>query len=271
MKHLLVHLCNSSKPQWLIESAIELATLARARLRGYTIVDTRHFLEKAGMESSGYAGVEATRLALAERRQTESRETFVSQCIRREVPCDVRDQRGDPLELLADEAKYHDLTILSCGGKRNIPELGLSPQDLIELAQRVVQPLLILRHEPASLNRVLLVYDGSSAASRAIRSFLSNAFFLGREFRLVCVGEAADPQGGAYREMTQYCQSRIAAMETGLLPGSPLKTVTRYAQKWEADLLVLGISRSANWWGKPYGQLASDVLQQTELPIYAFA
>ncbi|MCC9608695.1 universal stress protein [Blastopirellula sp. JC732] len=255
----------------MIQSAVELASNANARLRGVTIVDTRRFLEKASMESSGYAGVEATRLTLAKRRQMESRDELLRLCRSRAVRCDVRDERGDPLDLLADEAKYHDLTIASYAGKEGRHDAGLSAQDLIELAQRLVQPLLILRRRPARLDRVLLVYDGSGASSRAIRSFAAHSSFLGRQYRLICVGEAADSQSGAYREMTEYCHSRIASLETGRLPGSPLKTVTKYAQKWEADLLVLGIARSANWWGSPYGQLASDVLQQTEFPIYAFA
>ncbi|EAQ77302.1 universal stress protein [Blastopirellula marina] len=272
MKNLLVHLCNSSRTKSVVETAVKLASVAQARIRGVSILDTRTFFEKAGIESAAYAGVEATRMTLTHRRQMQSREEFLSVCRSSRVHCDVVDVRGDPIELLADEAKYNDLTIVSYGRTPHRHDVGLSAHELMELAQRGAHPLLVLRRKPVELDRVLLIYDGSNASSRSIRSFLSqHAAYLGNQYRLLCVGEAASPQSGAYRAMLQYCRSRMETLEVGCLPGSPVKTAAKYAQKWEADLLVLGVARTSSWWGSPFGQLGSDILQHTELAIYAYA
>lgn len=269
MKNLLVHWCNSGRMREVLHAAIKLARSAQANLCGLSIVDARQLGLGFAVEPSGYAG--ATGETLTQRRHFAAQAAFRELCRLNGVRGDLRERRGDTLDLLVDESRYHDLTIASYAGDVRRDDAELSAHDLIELAQRITQPLLVLRRKPTSLQRALLVYDGSNASRQAIRSFVSQAAYLGNEYRLLCVGEAADPQMGASREMTQFCRSQLASLETGCLPGSPLKTVTKYAEKWEADLLVLGVARSANWWGGPFGQLASDVLLHSDFPIYASA
>lgn len=271
MKNLLVHLCNSQRSQLVVETAVHLASIAQAKIRGVSILDTRKIFRKATIETAAYAGVEAARMELKHRRQMQYRDDFLQVCRRRNVHCEVLDVRGDPLDLLADEARYNDLTIVSCSNNSNRHDSGLSAKELMELALRGVQPLLILREKPNPLQRVLLIYDGSNSSSRAIRSFLSHATFLGEQYRLLCVGAAADPHSSAFCEMSQYCRTRMETLEFGSLPGAPHRTVAKYAQKWETDLLVLGVERSRSWWGSPFGQLGSNLLRNTELAIYAYA
>ncbi|MFI4875539.1 MAG: universal stress protein [Blastopirellula sp. JB062] len=271
MKNLLVHLCNSSRTKIAIESAVELASLSKSKIRGVSILDTRQLTQKTALETSAYAGVEAVRLTLSRRRQQQACNEFVEACRRRNVPYEIDDVQGDPLELLVEEAKYSDLTIVSFRKHMHRHESGLSVQDLVELAQRSIQPLLVLRKPPSQLTRVLLIYDGSSSASRAIKTFMACASYLGKQFRLLCVGDAANPEGDAFRAMSQYCRSRIDSLEVGCLPGSPSRTAAKYATKWEADLLVLGISRPSTWLGIPFSHFGSGILRRTNYSVFAIS
>jgi nucleotide-binding universal stress UspA family protein len=172
------------------------------------------------------------------------------------------------MEALPREARYHDLVITSHSAPGQVEPGELSPREIIELLLRCVQPMLVTRGTRDRLDRVLLVYDGSDSSGRAIRSFLAHEILPEADVRLLCVGPAADPEGRTLQAMAEYCRTRRPDLETGNLCGSVRRVLLPYAEKWQADLIVMGVTRTSGLLGRLIGQSTLDVLRQSDLALY---
>jgi nucleotide-binding universal stress UspA family protein len=232
----------------VIRCGVSLAASASARVRGLTLVDTRDVVDAQTCEAAVFMKTALTRQALAERRQASARAELSRACLDAQLNFDVRRLAGDPLEVLPQEARFHDLVVTSMGHvDRRLPAgttMRLSVRDLTALLERGVQPLLILPAGQGTIERVLLVYDGSEAAGRTIRSYFNLGVLRDADHRLLAIGRDESSAQSALMEMADYCRARCPSLEVGFAVGRARRVLAPYAAKWQADLLVMGVSRS---------------------------
>jgi nucleotide-binding universal stress UspA family protein len=271
---VLLHLSGDRRSQAVIECGVALAQRYAARVRGVTLLDTRRLASlTSGCEAAVYVSGEFGRLDRLEQQQVTLRERLTRACLSAGVDFDVRRMRGDPLEVLTRESHFHDLIVTGAAPPDDSPEdeasdVGLSGSELIDLLLRGAQPMMVVR-EKRQLGRVLLVYDGAAASGRAVRHFLSQNLLPQAEFRLLGVGQADARARNPFGEMADYCRSQVAAIESGALPGTLRRVLVPYACKWEADLIVLGVSRGNRLLRRVLGEAAQDVLRNTACALYA--
>jgi nucleotide-binding universal stress UspA family protein len=273
LNSVLLHLENVDQAQPVIRVGVALARQAEARVRGLTLLDTRRFDAAFECESAGYAVMEQTRNALAERIQETVRARLSHACLEAGLNFDVRRSSGDPLQVLSQEARFHDLVVTSvvAGESSSKAATDWSLEDLTMLLDRGVQPLLVVQSNQTVVNRVLLVYDGSEAAGRAIRSFLNQGIFISAEHRLLAIGGSESAARDSLRNMADYCCSRRRELETGYAHGTLRRVLLPYAKKWQADLIVMGVepgNRLLRWM---FGSPAADVLKKLPCGLYATA
>lgn len=256
----------------VIRCGVSLARDAEARIRGLTLVDTREVQHPQDCEAAVYLTTATTRQALAERLHEASRAELSKACLDARLNFDVRRLKGDPLEVLPQEARFHDLVVTSLSPPdQRMPAdaaMRLSTADLMKLLQRGVQPLLVLPPEQKTIERVLLVYDGSEAAGRTIRSFLNMGVLREAECRLLAIGPDESAAQSSMMEMADYCRSRCPNLEMGFAVGRPRRALVPYASKWEADLLVLGVSRSYRLLHRLMGRMSLDLLSDVKCGLF---
>lgn len=257
----------------VIRCGVSLARDAEARVRGLTLVDTRDVQHPQDCEAAVYLTTATTRQALAERLHEGARAELSKACLDAKLNFDVRRMMGDPLELLPQEARFHDLVVTSLGlMDQRLPidaRMRLSTGDLMALLQRGVQPLLVLPPKQERIERVLLVYDGSEAAGRTIRSYLNLGILRDAECRLLAIGSNESSAQSSLMEMADYCRARCAKLEMGFAVGRPRRVLVPYAAKWEADLLVLGVSRSYRLLHRLMGRVSLDLLGDVKCGLFA--
>lgn len=256
----------------VIRFGVSLATSASARVRGLTLVDTRDLEEAQTCEAAVFLKSALTRQAVAERCQSSAREEMTRACLDAQLNFDVRRLAGDPLEVLPQEARYHDLVVTSLApADRQVPgdtPFSLSVPDLTALLQRGVQPLLILPAGEQAIGRVLLVYDGSEAAGRTIRSYFSLGVLRDAEHRLLAIGRDESSVQSSLKEMADYCQARCPSLEIGFAVGRARRVLVPYAAKWQADLLVMGVSRSHRLLQYVLGHLSLDLSKDVKCGLF---
>lgn len=242
---LLLHLEGTAQAEPVIRTGIALAKERMARVRGLTLLDTRYSQETHLCESAVYAAMEDSRRARAERQQESVRFDLSQACLEAQLNFDVRRVSGDPLEILAQECRFHDLVVTGRrdAGKQTGPYSGLTAGDILELLYRGVQPLLIVDPAHSMIERVLLVYDGTEPSGRAIRSYLSLGVLARAEHRLLAIGGSESTCQTALREMGDYCRQRRPQLESGYACGKVATILQPYVEKWNADLVVLGVGR----------------------------
>lgn len=256
----------------VIRCGVTLARDAEARVRGLTLVDTREVQRPQDCEAAVYWTTASTRQALAERLQEGARAELSKACLAARLNFDVRRLTGNPLEVLPQEARFHDLVVTSLGPMdHRLPvdaTMRLSAGDLMALLQRGVQPLLVLPPEQESIERVLLVYDGGETAGRTIRSFLNLGVLRDAACRLLAIGPDASSAQSSMIEMADYCRPRCPNLEMGFAVGRPRRVLVPYAAKWDADLLVLGVSRSYRLLHRLMGRISLDLLGDVKCGLF---
>jgi nucleotide-binding universal stress UspA family protein len=267
LKSVLLHLESLEQADSVIRLGVEIARQADARLRGLTLLDTRRTDAAVHGEAAGYAVMQHTRDARAARRQERVRHELSQACLAARLNFDIRRVAGDPMEVLSREACFHDLVITSL--QSDFDSGGLSTRDIGHLLWRRVQPLLVVLPPRRQLDRVLFVYDGSEAACRAIRSFLSLEILVDADHRLLAMNEDERQAISGLREMADYCLARRPNCETGYLCGKPRRLLLPYLQKWQADLVVVGLPRPRSFLPGLFLRPALDVLHHRACSLYA--
>jgi hypothetical protein len=269
LRSLLLHLDGDSRPAAAVPAAVNLAAQHAARVRGLMLVDTSRLVAAAvGCEAAIYAVTEGERLQQQELQQAAALSTLARECLQSGVDFDVRRLRGDPLELLPREARFHDLIVTSWplpGERDNVPG-GI--RTLTELGLRGAQPLLVLRDDRPEMERVLLVYDGGTASERSIKAFLSQQLYPKAEVRLLAIGESEDEGRRNLAEMAEYVRPLRDHVELGRAPGPLRRVVASYVPKWGADLVVLGIPRREGLLARLWGDAVAEALRKTSAAVY---
>jgi nucleotide-binding universal stress UspA family protein len=256
----------------VIRCGVSLARDAEARVRGLTLVDTRAVPHPQDCEVAVYVTTATTRQSLAERLHEGARAELSKACLAANLNFDVRRLAGDPLEVLPQEARFHDLVVTSLGGgDHRLPTqatMRLSTGDLIALLKLGVQPLLVLPPKQEAIKRVLLVYDGSEVAGRTIRSYMNLRVFRGAECRLLAIGSDESTAQSSMMEMADYCRAFCPSLEMGFAVGRARRVLVPYAAQWEADLLVLGVSRSYRLLHRLMGGVSLDLLADVNCGLF---
>lgn len=249
LSSVLLHLDDARQSDPVIRVGIDVARRCGARVRGLTMVDTRGVETACCRESAVYVLMEQNFQHYTEKKQEAVRAELSRACLEAGLNFDVRRERGNPLQVLPREARYHDLVIASIGGKASAAtgSLALSETDVRDLLLQGVQPLVVVPNSLVEINRVLLVYDGSEAAGRGIRSYLNQQLFPAAEHRLLAVGTSQAEARLTLREMADYCAPRLPSLETGMACGKLPSTLSKYADKWQADMIVMGVGCDPGW------------------------
>jgi nucleotide-binding universal stress UspA family protein len=261
LNSVLLYLEDERQAAPVIRCGVELAKKARARVRGVTLLDTRLSEEAYKSESAAYAMLANSSHVLAEHQQDRVRLTLSNACLKAGLNFDVRRFAGNPIDVLAREGRYHDLIMTA--GYVGGGTAGLCSADLSELLERGVQPLLVLHPSQDDMQRVLLVYDGTEKSGRAIRSYLNLGLLPKAEYRLLAIGDNYESAQGALREMADYCRMRCESLETGCVEGKLRRVLSPYVDKWQADLMVLGMERGNRFFRRVFGETSFSLLPKS--------
>lgn len=269
IQSLLLHVDGDDRGVAAIPAVVQLAALHRARVRGLMVVDTRKLIAAAvGCESAVYAAAEGQRLERQEELQSSALSQLAAACLRTGIDFDVRRLRGDPVELVPHEARFHDLvvTIWPLRSEDNARAEGI--RTLTEFARRGAQPLLVLRDADRPPQRLLLVFDGTVASERAIQQFLAQQMFAEVEMRLLAIGGSEQQARNHLRQLSDCLRHCRGLVELGHMQGSLKQVLPKYVQKWDADLVVLGAPQRERFFSAPWGSAVADVLRDTPAALY---
>lgn len=272
LSSLLLHLDGEERSAAVVRSGVELAQRHQARLRGLSIVDTRSMSQLAECETAAYVALEQARLEQLRSRHQSVRADLSQACLAAEIDFDVRCAQGDPVRLLEREAQFHDLVVTSLAPPpRRRRDRGGFLRTLREVAGFVrqgIQPLLVLRANGFDMKRVLLVCDGTPASGRAIRLSLQQRVWTDAEVRLLAVNTERAVAQRHLREMADYLRTHRCEVEAGCLTGAPERLLAAYAEKWQADLVVVGMTRLNPLAQRLWGDGVVSVLRHTSCGVY---
>jgi nucleotide-binding universal stress UspA family protein len=210
--------------------------------------------------------------------------------------CDVVIRDAAPADAIQQEMRHFRADVLALGwrGHGTFKRLLMGSVSR-ELAAQATCPVLVARSAPRSVRRILLGYDDSPNAKRALRLLQSatppakNVLVLATVVELLAVPivsrlpsslRAAIRAGAEHenherleraRKKIESIAQRLGArgwnVRTRLLRGTPLDCLLSEAQRQRADLIMLGARAKTGVQRALLGSVAAGALNGSNIPV----
>ena len=272
IKRILVGLGGTPFTTVSTQCATKLARLHEAQTTGVTVVDMNK-LGKLGPVPAG-AGIYAQRMR--ERRQQVTREgieqaieAFKTSCSSQSVVCRrIEYEQQDPFTAMIREARYNDLTIF---GLRSIFDYGFvtdPDKAIIKLVTQGVRPILAVADTYRPVKKALIAYSGSMESAKAIRHFLHLKPWPDVRLHIVHFKESGDSEPFLLEDAADFCRAHGFEVTTDLLEGQARTDLMPFAQKTNADLIVMGNSVHKTLLKQLIGDTVLETIKSADRPLF---
>ncbi|WP_233837825.1 universal stress protein [Paraburkholderia sp. ZP32-5] len=272
-RNLLVHLDDSEAARQRLDIAVRIARQFDAQLVGLDIapVADAHLLSAI----PGAAGLHAEVIRQNEQRHAALRDLFDAACRHAEVPGQLRCCDASDIRSIVRHARLADLVVAGQSDP-NTPETYLHDHVGDQLLMSSGRPVLFVPYTgvfPSVGSRILIAWDGSREATRAIHDalpFISRA----QQNIIVTVHKPLDaplvariPGADIARTLARH-DAVIDVLElegaTGEHVGSMLLSC---AHTHGSDLVVMGGYGHARWQEAVWGGVTRTFLQSMTVPV----
>ncbi|MGE0432730.1 MAG: universal stress protein [Planctomycetota bacterium] len=252
---ILVLLDTSAAAASALQLGVAIATKANATLRGLHVEDERRFLYfppiNAMSAALGAAPTIPVPLPAAELARIEEAVGAETDHLRASfgpataalpaVRASFSAVRGDIVEEMIDASHRHDLVLLGCRRASGGGD-GTDPGNRIESLLRESNRPVILVPAGASpdLSHIVMAYDASDTARRALRECASLARTLGASLDVITVARSDDEAAPAMDEARDYLAPWGLTSNIHRLAGKAREQIVAHAASTKAGLLAMG-------------------------------
>jgi nucleotide-binding universal stress UspA family protein len=275
IRDLLICLEGSPGSERATELAIEIARESSARLLGLAIVDEPDI--RAGAATSiGGASFKQHRdevlLEDAQRHVQEYLTRFEARCRDAGVRARVLALSGRPAPTILVQMQSHDLTLIGRNANFLFETRDDDPETRDSVLHRAGKPVIIVPEvlAPAGPD-VLVAFDGSSAAKRALKAFAASGLAQGRKVHVASVQD----DGEEAWEMASRGVELLRELGVGSKPRSVVSALPIAAaildarRKVGAGLLVTGAYQARSRLSElVWGSVTHTLLEETPVPLF---
>lgn len=270
IKRILVALSGTPFTPAAVRYAIDLARADDAVITGVTLVDDGHLdcAEPIGGGSAAAAAAIGERTAITRQRVEEAISSFRTQCETEQIDYRIERETGDPMDHLTKLSRCADLTIF---GLRGMFEYGVvrNPDDMVtRLISHGVRPVFAVPREHRPIQRVMVAYDGSIAAAKAMKMFVQLRLWPNANISVVCSDHHGTPAPELIEEASAYCRAHGFETETDILHGKPGNALLNHVASWDADLMVMGSTHRGRLIQFLLGDTALRALRDSTIPLF---
>jgi nucleotide-binding universal stress UspA family protein len=275
LKSIMVALDGTAGSWAGVDLAVRWAAGSGATLVGLGVVDEPGIRAPEMAPIGGEAFKEhrdAAILARAARKVEEFLDEFRARCGAARVAGRVLEVTGDPYDRIVSEAQRFDLVVL--GRETHFRFATQSGPDSV--LQRVLRdaprPVVSVPENPAGGAGVMVAYDGSLQAARALFAFRASGLDIGGPVHLVSVGDDPAEAGQHLSRAAEFLGSHaITATRHPVQPdGSVARTLVEAARALDAGLVVAGTYGRSTLREFFLGSVTRSLLSKSAVPLLLF-
>jgi nucleotide-binding universal stress UspA family protein len=274
IREILVCLEGSPSSSRAVDLAIDLARDLDAALVGLAIVDEPDIRAGAATPIGG-ASFKARRdevlLDDARAHAKEWLDDFTLRCRAAEVLGLATEVNGRPAAAILREARRRDLTILGRQANFRFETEDQDWQTRDAVLRGAGKPVLIVPEASVEAGpAVLVAYDGTPAAVRAIQSFAASGMARDRPVHVVSVGDDGSVAWEiAERGCALFRELGVAATAHHVVSlQSTVEAILEQREKLNAGLIVQGAYAHSRFSRLLWGSVTKEILAQTVVPIF---
>jgi nucleotide-binding universal stress UspA family protein len=272
LKSILIGLDGSPSSTAALELGIQWAKRFNALLVGIGIVDdaTIYTPEAEPIGVDYHWELDAQRVKEASHEVKQFLASFAERCTESNISFNVLQDAGLPYEEILRESQRYDLVLFGHDTHFRFGTVDQPDETLWKVLKRGPRPVVIAppKLEPGS--SVVVAYNGSPQADRALQAFQSSGLDFGEE---VCVLSADDDREEAARqaeravEFLRLHQINVVAHASGPVD-SVSQAILEEVRQRSARLLVMGACGHSAVREFLLGSITKAVLKESPVPVF---
>ncbi|MDJ0951926.1 MAG: universal stress protein [Alphaproteobacteria bacterium] len=252
--------------------SIDLSKRLHARVAGIGVLD-RPWITAPQATPIGASYYKTVRDQAVLKRIDEQIETLLSQfearCREAGVEYAAAEWEGDPEKLIEVESETHDLIVVGKDTTFHFRPDGGTSKTVVHLARDDPRPVIVTPDELPRSDKILLAFDGSLPASRAMHMFALLGLAAGRPVEVLSVAKTAE--GEAKRRAVQAAKvlrnhdvdASVTVIESAEHPAGILIDRSR-----DAALLVMGAFGHKKLRDFFFGSCTERLLDACPVPLF---
>ena len=272
IRRILVPLDTSEFTNTALEYAKIIAVKHQASLTGFVVLDVPGIEKSIGPAPIGglywAERLEKVKLEQANRRIEELLDHFRRFCEKNGLPHGEEKEQGSPSERIIEFSYYYDLVVLGSRTHFEFGEEKKEGQPVHDLMNHGITPFLAVPEHYRQIEKVLIAFDGSPAAARALQRFSHLAMNFDFEFRLLMSHE--DPKIADYYldRAVDYLKDYGATKVRKEWTARPIiEAVKDEFFSWP-DLFVVGAHSKQHLLDFFVGSLTKFLLEEADRPVF---
>jgi len=274
-KSILIGLDGTASSARAVQLGVQWAQQCDALLVGLVVVDEASLraAETVPLGAGSYKRHRDDCLVATARREVEQYlEHFALKCADARVACKLLEDTGSPRDEISREAQRYDLIML---GHRLQFQFATDYEEYHSLRmvlQTSPRPVVVVPDEPSQGKNVIVAYDGSSQAARALQAFLAADLPGFDQIHVICAAsdrvEAARRGDRAVEFLRLHnLASQLHAIESTAAPASIL---AEQAVALHAGLIVMGAYGQSILKELVFGSTTRTLLKSSPVPLFLF-
>lgn len=272
---ILICLEGSGSSASAVGLALALAGVIRATVVGLAIVDEPDIVAGAATSIGGASyrkDRDAALLDDAHARAREWLEGFVALARRAGVAVRTLELAGRPAETIVAEMQQHDVLLFGRDVNFRFETQEHDRYTRDRILRRAGKPIIVVPENPVDVGRVVMIaYDGSSAALRALRAFANSGLARDRQIHVATVN---DDGAEAFEIASRGCELLrsefdLTAVPENIVSAEPVAdALLARRAKLGAGMIVLGGYVPSPLARLVWGSVTHAILRDTVVPVF---
>jgi nucleotide-binding universal stress UspA family protein len=274
VKSILATVDGSAYTEPVLQYAIHFAKKFKAHLRVLTVIDIRIFEWAVAIGVEGFAPIipstvyqEESQKVLDQKADEVLKKT--EKILRQEkINYSLEKESGNPVDVICDKARLVDLVIMGARGefaKWSDKMLGATLEATTRLS---IKPIFVAQKEYRPMKKILVAYDGSEIASKALALSAFFASSMKLPLAVLSVSNLDDEAKALLAEAREYLNAYdISGIEELSTEGEASEKIVEAAKENQADLVVMGSYGHSRIREAILGSTTVQVMRAADVPI----
>lgn len=176
-------------------------------------------------------------------------------------------RHGDLIEAISEKQSDAQMILIGKRGEAADFAKGHLGSNLERVVRSASKPLFIASRAFRPIGNVLIAYDGSVSAMRAVDYVARSPIYAGLGIKIVTVGSATDATKKGLEDAKAMLLAAGLDAETGILPGQPEEALAKLIDDAEFGHLVMGASGHSRLRSLFVGSTSMEMIRTCKVPI----
>lgn len=273
IKSILIPTDGSAGSQTALDFGIYFASLFRAEITGLYVIDIRALEGPFLSDISGSLGFTPFQnyfpkfQKILEDRGNVILDDFKNRCSEKSFQPKLKRMSGVIANVIADEAKRVDLVVIAQRGEHEQWSTGLLGSTTDSVVRKSPRPVLVTPNEFREVKNVLVAYDGSTEANRALKTACEHFADKDIQFRVVCVTSDEVKYNKLSGEVDEFVSPYKLTYEIQNLKGDAAKEILNYSDQADTDLIIMGAFSHSRLRDLILGGTTAFIIRNASIPV----